>query len=133
MAMRTSILHVGLMSATLYLLAPAATSAATEAPVIVLCERASQKGGFEVKVDSASTSSVHLLNRLNDVVTRRGHDAPVLVLVAQEIPLIRLIELRDVIGKAGFAHVRYYYYNVDDKRRMGELMFGPAAPFPRTK
>ena len=131
--MPTFLLAVSLMSATLYLLAPAAASAAAEASVIVQVDKASLKGVFDVKVDSISVGSVDLLNHLNQVVTRRGHDAPVLVLIAQEVPLIRLLELRDVIGKAGFAHVRYYYYNVDDKRRMGELIFGPAVPFLRTK
>jgi hypothetical protein len=69
------------------------------------------------------SAPARLLDRLGDIVVRRGHDIPVTILVHDSVPLRRLTEVMELTGKAGFLHVRSYYFD-SSKRYMTPISFG---------
>jgi hypothetical protein len=84
-------------------------------------------GSLVALVGTEEVPERDLLNNLTALATVRGPQTPVKIFVHESLPLARILGLRDVAKKAGFASVRLFYF-ADERGDLVELCFGK--PFP---
>jgi hypothetical protein len=122
---------VSLLCLTCSLISAAATSLGGSGTVgiSIVIENAAATGSYTAFVDGRAVKApAKLLDQLGDLVTRRGREAPVAVLIHESVPIGRLGEVIGMVQKAGFIHVQCFYFQ-SDKRFMSPISFGRAVPF----
>jgi biopolymer transport protein ExbD len=101
---------------------------AAEKPLVVMIDRSN--GGFIYEVESERVSEHELVDRLGRIMLREtDHHRPVVVLAHEEAPLRSIFNVRGMLHKVGFAHIKYFYYE-RGKQMMAELgLEARAVPF----
>jgi biopolymer transport protein ExbD len=101
---------------------------AAERPLVVMIDRSN--GAFIYKVESERVSDDDLVGRLGGIMLReRDPNRPVVVLAHEEASLRSILNVRGMLHKVGFVHIRYFYYE-RGKQMMAELgLGGRAIPF----
>lgn len=112
----------------LSMIAPAAIAETTNRPPVSVLVGLSD-GRVQYEVDSKPVRSEKILEVFHEVKKQRdGRDTPVVVLVDERNSLTTLANIRGIINKAGFSHVRYFVVNAD-RTMMQETIERPAVPF----
>lgn len=97
-------------------------------PVVVMLDRSCETG-LSVTINSEPVTFEASLDVFADLVTERGRELSVVILAHERTPIADLTGMRALAHKAGFLHVRFFYFD-DDRRMMAEITMDKAAvPF----